>query len=124
VDVQPVTEIEKSLRLFGTRYLKGVYDDRECNYARTHPQTAAVYLAGRFAAREAVLKLLEAPDVLAIWNDILLGDVVPSPEVLLRDEALNIAKALGISEIFLSLAICRDAVTAIAVADVSSCWKK
>jgi len=120
VDVQPVAEIDESLRLFGARYLGGVYDDHECNYARAHPQTAALYLAGRFAAREAVSKLLEAPDVLVIWKDILLGEVQLSPKVLLRGEALNIAKKWGISEIFLSLAVSHDTVTAVAVADADA----
>ena len=118
VDVQPVTEVETSLRLFGARYLESVYDESECEYARSHPRMAAVFLAGRFAAREAVLKLLEAPDVLSSWKDVRLGGVGPSLKVLLSGEALNIAKSRGISTIFLSFATCRDAVTVVAVTDV------
>lgn len=119
VDVQPVTEVATSLRLFGTKYLERVYDDGEREYAQSHPRLASLYLAGRFAAREAVLKLLEAPDVLSSWKDIRLGGVGPSPDVLLSGEALNIAKSRGISTIFLGVASGRDAVTVVAVADVS-----
>ncbi len=120
VDVQSVSDIEKALGLFGARYLEGVYDDDECNFARSHPQTAAPYLAGRFAAREAILKLLEAPDAMAIWNDIRLGGDGASPTVKLGGKALHMADVLGISTIFLSIAQRRFAATAIAVADRTS----
>ena len=119
VDVQSVAEIEESLRLFGAKYLENVYDARECAHAQSHPRIAGAYLAGRFAAREAVLKLLEVSDVLATWNDVFLDDDVTAPHVQLGGEALRIAESWGISEVFLSIAWTRDAATAIALADVS-----
>jgi holo-[acyl-carrier-protein] synthase len=117
VDIQQLAEVERSLRLFGSRYLEGVYDEHECRHARAHPQTAAIYLASRFAAREAVCKLLQATDVLAIWSEVLLGDVVRAPEVRLRGEALELADARGISTIFLSIALQTEAAFAVAIAD-------
>ena len=117
VDVQPVTEVEKSLRLFGQRYLERVFDEIECEYALSHPRSAATYLAGRFAARGAVLKLLEVPDVLLCWKDIRFIGGKASPGVLLSGEALSVARMQGISTIFVSVAKGREAVTVVAVAD-------
>lgn len=120
VDVQPVTEVATSLRLFGRKYLERVYDESECEYARSHPRLASAFLAGRFAAREAVLKLLEAPDVLSCWKDVRFGGVGPSPEVRLSGEALDIARSRGISTVLLSFATGPDSVTVVAVADASA----
>ena len=119
VDIQLVSEIENSMTLVGARYLDRVYDSNERGFARAHPNTAAMYLAGRFAAREAVLKLLEAPDVISIWKDVSLSDALNSnsPEVTLCGEASNLAVALGISKIFVCLSMGADSVSAVAVAD-------
>lgn len=119
IDIQSVRDVEKSLLLFGTRYLETVYDDRECNQAMSHPNTAARYLAGRFAAREAVLKLVNTHDALAMWNDVLLDDVHRATSVQLRGSAKTVATSLGINEILLCIASTRDLATAVAVADVS-----
>jgi holo-[acyl-carrier protein] synthase len=124
VDVQPIGEVETSLRLFGARYLQGVYDEEERRYARAHPRDAAAYLAERFAAREAVLKLLEAPDAPATWHDIVLSGTRYSPEVRLRGKALEMATTSGISQVFVSLSMCRGDVTAVAVADVTPLTKE
>lgn len=120
IDFQSVREVEESLKLFGTEYLESVYDDNECVHALSHPGSAARYLAGRFAAREAVLKLLNAHDALAMWGDILLGDSNPSTTVRLRGGAQLLATEWGISEILLSVASTRELAMAVAAVDLKS----
>ena len=121
VDVQSVSEIEESLEQFGDRYLEVVYDSRERAYVRSHPHCAGRYLAGRFAGREAVLKLLEATDAVATWSNIQLGNGVTSPRVHLDGRAQEIADTRGISSVLMSITVTRSAATAIAIADVQSC---
>jgi holo-[acyl-carrier protein] synthase len=120
IDVQSVRDVEESLELFGTKYLKSVYDDNEYVHALSHPGSAARFLAGRFAAREAVLKLLNAHDAFAMWRDILLGDNYSSTTVRLRGVAQLRAFERGISGILLSVASTRHLAMAVAVADLKS----
>jgi holo-[acyl-carrier protein] synthase len=122
IDFQSVREVDESLRLFGIKYLESAYDDGECVHALSHPHSAARYLAGRFAAREAVLKLLDAQDAVAMWRDILLSDDRRSTTVHLRGDAHLVAAELGIAEILLSVASTRELATAVAVADLRSNW--
>ena len=119
VDVQSVEEVEKSLNCFGSRYLERVYDKTECTFAELRPRTAGAFLAGHFAAREAVLKLLEIPDAVASWRDIVLIDSNSSPIVELRGESAQTALTLGIFQILMSISSCSDHAIAVAVADVS-----
>lgn len=113
-------DIEESLQIFGSKYLENVYDERECSHALTHPYTAARYLAGRFAAREAILKLLNTHDALAMWNDVVLNDVYRSTIVQLRGEAQRTATARGITEIQLCIASNRELATAVAMGEIVS----
>jgi holo-[acyl-carrier protein] synthase len=118
IDVQSVREVESSLFHFGSRYLKCVFDPNECSYANSHPLLAARYLAGRFAARESVLKLLEISDVVASWHDIHLTDHLASPKVDLSREPMRVASNWGVSRILISVAYERDIAIAISAADI------
>ena len=120
IDFQSVRDVEESLRLYGADYLESVYDEGECLHALAHPGSASKYLARRFAAREAIVKLLDADDGLAIWGDILLGDGYTPTSVHLRGAAQKAANGWGIGEILLSVASTRELATAVAVADLKS----
>ena len=58
-DVHPISEIAESIELFGERYLARVFTPVE--RAQTDGPMALDRLAGRFAAKEAVLKVLQVP---------------------------------------------------------------
>ncbi len=121
VDVQVVDEITVSLAAFGERYVSRVFNAEEVAHVRRHPSTAASYLAGRFAAREAVIKVLGVDSALAVWRDIdIVAQPTTTPRVVLIDSALELANSLGITEILLSLSHARHVATAVAVADVIS----
>jgi len=120
VDVQGVDQIAVSIVDFGERYVSRVFNAEEVAHARRHPSTAASYLAGRFAAREAVIKVLNVDSAQAVWRDIDIVANPTTPRVVLCDSALELANSLGITEILLSVSHDCHAATAVAVADVIS----
>ena len=63
VDLVLVREIADAIAAFGNHYLDRVYTAGELAYARGPAAVQAERLAARFAAKEAVLKVLGAPDV-------------------------------------------------------------
>lgn len=120
VDIQSVRDVEESIQLFGSKYLQNVYNAHEYSYALCHPYSAAKFLAGRFAAREAILKLLNSHDTLSMWKDVILDDMHSPTRVNLRGDAQTLALSQGIDKILLCIASTRDLATAVAVADVTS----
>ena len=118
VDFESVTSIGSTLEKFGDAYLGRVFNQGEVAWARQHPATAQVYLTGRFALREAVLKLIETDDSLVRWGDVVLEDRESGPPaVRLINDSERRARALGINMIHLSVGRAGDLVAAVAVAD-------
>lgn len=113
-DVHPISEIAESIEHFGERYLARVFTSVE--RAQTEGPMAIERLAGRFAAKEAVLKVLEVPHTTAIpWQSIEVrtgGNGVPF--VVLGGAAKELAEQQGISRIDISLS--HDGGIAMAVA--------
>jgi len=119
VDVQSVDDVVLSLSHFGDRYLQRIFSLEEIEYARVHPATRAPYLAGRFAAREAVVKVLRLDDAPPPWSDIEITGV-QRPRARLTSVALDAAATLGITEILLSIDYGRTHATAVAIADATA----
>lgn len=67
--VEIVTVIE-SVRQFGERYLRRTYTDAELAYCHESPPEWAARLAARFAAKEAVLKVLRPEGTWPEWRNI------------------------------------------------------
>ena len=119
VDVQDVDEMAQSMSQYAERFLTRVFHEAEADFARRHPAGAARYLAGQFAAREAVLKVLGAQDAISMWRSILICNPGALSAVELSGEARHLALSLGITEIFLSVARSTNYAMAVAVADVN-----
>lgn len=101
-DVHSVANVRQSIEVFGTRYLDTVFtarEQRECGFA-------AERLAGRYAAKEAVLKALRVPaDVAVPWTTIEIhADAVGAPIVTLTGQIETFARTqgFGIIEVTLS----------------------
>jgi holo-[acyl-carrier protein] synthase len=120
VDIQSVGEVARSLREFGDRYLVRIYTDHERASCEGDIQVAASGLAARFAAKEAVIKLLDARDDAPEWRSIEVCRT-PSgrPEVVLHGRAAEIARRRGVEEISLSLSHDGDVAVATVVAQAS-----
>jgi holo-[acyl-carrier protein] synthase len=119
VDVHDVHDVVHALCHFGDQYLTRVFNEEEIAHVRAHPFTDAVFLTGRYAAREAVVKLLRLDNAVPLRALVDLSGVA-SVRVELRGEALDAARHKGITEILLSIDHGRRFATAIAVADVDN----
>jgi holo-[acyl-carrier protein] synthase len=104
VDLVEVERIRSALDRHGERFANRIYTQGEQSQAGTGPLRVQ-FLAGRFAAKEAVMKALGTGWARGVsWTDI---DVkrLPSgkPEVTLRGKCKEIADGLGIARLELSI---------------------
>lgn len=121
IDIQPIEEVESSLRTFGSRYRRLLFTDRELEICGDNSTTSS-RLAARFAAKEAVLKILDIHDVVPSWRSIEVGgDSDCRPEIILYDVAAELARARGIRDVFVSLSRGGDVAVATVVA---SAWSQ
>lgn len=116
VDIVVVARIEQMLARHGDHFLERVYTPAErayCNAGRS----SSIRLAGRFAAKEAVLKVLGTGWRGGIqWTDIeTLPDELGKPVVTLTGLSAARAAVLGITKILLSLSHAGDYAVASAV---------
>jgi holo-[acyl-carrier protein] synthase len=117
VDVQAVDEVEMSLQRFGTRYTRRLFTNREVKDCSEKPIAAARRYAERFAAKEAVLKVLNVREHIPSWKDIEIHRTTDGRfGVVLFGSAAEVAHQRGIREI--SVDIIHAGGVAIAVAVV------
>ena len=117
IDLVDCPRIQELLDRHGKRFLDRVYTPAEQSHAaNVHNQTER--LAGRFAAKEAVLKLLGTGWRGKIaWTDIeVLSDSLGKPIVTLSGEVKRIADKMGMGQISLSISHTANFVMASAVA--------
>jgi len=69
-DLCSVDAVAESVATFGDRYLQRVYTEHELEYCGTDPARSAERLAARFAAKEAVVKVLRPVDARPDWRAI------------------------------------------------------
>ena len=104
IDLVDCPRIEQMVERHGERFLKRVFTDAERAYAKAN-RNEMEKLAGRFAAKEAILKLMGTGWRGKIaWTDIeVINNAVGQPEVTLSGEVKAIAKGLGITHISVSI---------------------
>ncbi len=115
IDLVPVARIASAR---SAAFDRRVFTPAELKYARRHAD-ADERLAGRFAAKEAVLKALGTGWARGIsWRDVeTLNDRAGRPVLRLRGKAAARARALGISRWHLSIAHAGGFAVATAVAE-------
>jgi holo-[acyl-carrier protein] synthase len=103
-DIESITDVAASLERFGARYANRLYTDAEIATCGGITAAAAPRLAARFAAKEAVLKLLDPADTIPGWRSIEIRNA-PSgaPTVHLSGAAAELARERGIGPIALSM---------------------
>ena len=113
IDVVEIDRIQAVLARFGERFLRRVYTERERERYGNRPSE----LAARFAAKEAVMKVLGTGVRGIRWRDI---EVLPNrrgkPIVVLHETAAARAALLGFSHVAISLTHSRSEAMAVAVA--------
>ncbi len=102
VDVCPIERIEQVLGRHGDIFSSRVFTDREREYAGTGV-VMAERLAARFAAKEAAIKALNAPEGLR-WLDMeVVNAENGSPCLNLEGNAALRAQEMGVSRTLISL---------------------
>ncbi|MGD0077306.1 MAG: holo-ACP synthase [Sedimentisphaerales bacterium] len=104
IDLVDFPRIEDMLKKHGERFLDRVFTVAEQTYAKAN-KNGVEKLAGRFAAKEAVLKLLGTGWRGKIaWTDIeVVNTEMGRPEVKLSGEVKKIADKSGITQISVSI---------------------
>ena len=116
-DIIECPRIGKMIENHGELFLRRVYTEREVRYcqARKH---AIEHFAGRWAAKEAILKAMGTGRSQGIaWTNIeVRNDQDGRPRVLVCGAAREIARKCGIGDILISISHCRTYATAYALA--------
>jgi len=104
IDLVDFPRIEQMVERHGDRFIARVFTAAEQAYARANRNSAETY-AGRFAAKEAVLKLVGTGWRGKIaWTDIeVTNNQAGQPEVTLSGEVKAIAERLRIGRIAISI---------------------
>jgi holo-[acyl-carrier protein] synthase len=111
IDIIRVSRIRDSLARFGDRFVNRVLTPREAGYVRNRPET----MAGRWAAKEAVSKVLGLGVRGIGWRDIEIERLpTGQPAVRLHGRAERRAEQLGMGRIAISITHESDYAVAIA----------
>ena len=116
-DIVECVRIRKMIEQHGELFLQRVYTDREIRYCQARRQ-ATEHFAGRWAAKEAVLKALGTGWRRGIsWRDVeIRNDASGQPRIAVRGEAKEIAKKLRLTDVLVTISHCRTLAVAQAIA--------
>jgi holo-[acyl-carrier protein] synthase len=104
IDLVDFPRIQKMVDSHGDKFLNRIFTEKEQDYASTN-KNGIEKLAGRFAAKEAVLKLIGTGWRGKIaWTDIeVTNNSTGQPEINLTGEVKGIADKLGINHVSVSI---------------------
>ena len=112
-DIIEVQRIRKAIERHGDRFLKQLFTEKERAYCSRY-KDATPHYAGRFAAKEAILKAFGTglrPEL--SWQEIeILNNSHGKPEVQV---ASSLLQTLSVTQIFLSISHCDAYATATAI---------
>lgn len=104
VDVQSIAEVAESIAHFGSRYTERLFTAHELESCAGDPLRRAEGLAARFAAKEALIKVLRSVENVPTYKSI---EVRKMPggwvELELAPDAEAMARAEGVTSLSLSL---------------------
>lgn len=104
IDLVDCPRIEQMIERHGERFVNRIFTAAEQAYAKSS-RNEVEKLSGRFAVKEAVLKLIGTGWRGKIaWTDIeVINNAAGQPEVTIRGEVKRIADELGIEQISVSI---------------------
>ena len=116
-DIVECVRIRRMIEKHGELFLSRVFTDREMRYCQ-RSKNATEHFAGRWAAKEAVLKCLGTGWSKGLcWTDIeVVNDPAGKPAVTLHAATREHADRLGIREVMISISHCRAYAVAYALA--------
>lgn len=116
-DIIECLRIAQMIERHGDLFINRVYTTHEIQYCQSRKQSTQHY-AGRWAAKEAILKALGTGWRRGIsWRDIeVRNEPGGRPVVAMRGGARDVVEKLGITEMLISISHCRSHATAYALA--------
>jgi len=116
-DIVECLRIAQMIERHGEVFLQRVYTTREIEYCSTR-KAATQHYAGRWAAKEAVLKAMGTGWARGIsWRDIeIRNDEGGRPRIALGGGAREVCETLGLADMLISISHCRSHATAYAIA--------
>jgi holo-[acyl-carrier protein] synthase len=117
IDIVETSRIRKLIEHHGAHFLDRVFTPAEQAYCNASRKRALEHFAGRFAAKEAVLKVLGTGWRGGIaWTDVeIVKDPSGQPQINLTGETARIAKELGIAKWHVSISHIETHATASAI---------
>ena len=118
IDIVECARIGKMIEKHDDHFLARVYTPREIAYCSERRAARNQHFAGRWAAKEAVLKALGTGWSQGIqWVDVeVVNQPGGKPIIELTGEAAAIAQRLGIETMLISISHCKSYATAYATA--------
>jgi holo-[acyl-carrier protein] synthase len=116
-DIVECLRIAQMIERHGELFIDRVYTAAEIEYCRSRKQ-ATQHFAGRWAAKEAILKAIGTGWRRGIsWRDMeIRNEGGGKPTVALRGGARDVVEQLGVGEILVTISHCRTHATAFAIA--------
>ena len=116
-DIIECLRIAQMIERHGEQFINRVFTDYEVEYCRAR-KAATQHYAGRWAAKEAVLKALGTGWVRGItWRDVEVRNHADGkPTIALAGGAREACEKRGIAEMQISISHCRNYATAFAIA--------
>jgi holo-[acyl-carrier protein] synthase len=116
-DIVECLRIAQIIERHGELFINRVYTDYEIRYCRSR-KAATQHFAGRWAAKEAVLKAMGTGWRRGIrWRDVEVRNTASGrPVIALRGGARTVVEESGIRDMLISISHCRSHATAYAVA--------
>lgn len=117
-DIVDIDRIEGMIERHGLMFIERTFTSAEHEYCAGHKASGQHY-AGRWAAKEAVMKCLGTGFVKGVhWTEIeVVNQQSGRPIIQLTGETADLAKGLGIANISVSISHAKNAAVAFAVAE-------
>ncbi len=117
IDIVETARIRALVENHGEHFLDRVFTPAEQSYCAMNPKRYYEHLAGRFAAKEAVLKVIGTGWRGGIaWTDVeVTKESSGQPKIVLTGECLRVATALGIFRWHISISHIETHATASAI---------
>ena len=117
-DIVECERIKRMQERHAEHFTQRVFTSDEIRYCSEH-KTAEQHFAGRWAAKEAVLKVLGTGWISGIrWTDIeIVRDTGGKPSIRLSGGAAEVAEKKGIRSIQISISHCKLYAVAVAVGE-------
>ncbi len=116
IDIIEVARVAAAVDRFGDRFLQRILLPEEIAYCRAH-RVAAPFIAGRFAAKEAVSKAFGTGIGAQLgWHDIeIRHHASGAPFVALHGEAVGLLQERGAHAVWISLSHSENYAAAVAI---------